>query len=219
MIKPLAPAAALIGASLLLPTAARANDYSGINHYCYMVNGSGGIVDLSSMCGMSGSPGSAPQPVGVSLEAVETASSEEGTVRIGFQQSMRDAGYNLLAGNLSTSDPTVSYDVWSNRDGLDYLYFIWGTSPGLGSDNRSEPDVVVRFLPADKVARVSDDVAQACFFSSGSFCDTASLGPTVVVPTHRRSENYSGNCLFPWQSASDGSQCGGRAAVVRAGGY
>ncbi|MBD2234585.1 hypothetical protein [Phormidium tenue] len=52
----------------------------------------------------------------------------------------------------------------------------------------------------------------------GSLCDTASLPPTVVVPTHRRSQSYASNCLFPWQSASDGSRCGAMAAVVREGG-
>ena len=50
MIKPILPAIALIGASLLLPTAARANDYLGIDHYCYMVESSGRVVNLSAMC-------------------------------------------------------------------------------------------------------------------------------------------------------------------------
>ncbi|PSN13951.1 hypothetical protein C7293_13745 [filamentous cyanobacterium CCT1] len=217
MIKPILPAAALIGASLLLPTAARANDYSGIDHYCYMVDGAGATVDLSSICGMS-RPAALP-PAALNAEQVETAQGEEVVTELGFVGSMRAAGYNLMAGNLSTSDPTVSYDVWSNRDGLDYLYFIWGSSPGPGLDNRSEPDVVVRFLPTDKVARVTDAAAQACYFSTGSFCDTASIPDSIVVPVHRRSENYAGNCLFPWQSASDGSRCGARAAVVREGGY
>ena len=31
--------------------------------------------------------------------------------------------------------------------------------------------------------------------------------------------NYSGNCQFEWQTAKDGSRCGGRAASVRPGGY
>ena len=45
MIKPIAPALALIGASLLLPTAARAADY-----YCFMVDSNGVIRDLTEMC-------------------------------------------------------------------------------------------------------------------------------------------------------------------------
>ena len=31
--------------------------------------------------------------------------------------------------------------------------------------------------------------------------------------------NYQGPCQFEWQTAKDGSRCGGRAATVRPGGY
>lgn len=50
MIKPIFPAVALIGASLLLPAVASDNDYSGINHYCYMINGAGEVMDLNHFC-------------------------------------------------------------------------------------------------------------------------------------------------------------------------
>ncbi|MEA5449434.1 excalibur calcium-binding domain-containing protein [Leptolyngbya sp. CCNP1308] len=49
MIRSIASTAALIGVSLLLPTAARA-DYSNIDHYCYMVDGTGAVVDLNHFC-------------------------------------------------------------------------------------------------------------------------------------------------------------------------
>jgi len=32
------------------------------------------------------------------------------------------------------------------------------------------------------------------------------------------SDVLAGNCDYPWQSASDGSSCGGRAASMRPGG-
>lgn len=206
----------LAAALVLVPAlGAGASEFPGVDHFCYWINNSGQILNLDSVCGVTAPP--VLPPVALSAETAE-AGEDEAVVELGFEGSMRAAGYSLMTGNLATSAPTVHYDVWKNRDGLDYLYFMWGSSPGSGMDNRSEPEVVVQFLPSDKVARVSNDVAQACFFSSGPTCNTASLEQTVVVPTHRRSENYPGNCMFPWQSASDGSRCGGRAAVVREGG-
>lgn len=207
---PLAAALALVPA-----LGAGASEFPGVDHFCYWINSSGQVLNLDSVCGVTAPP--VLLPVARSAQSAEVPQ-EEVVAELGFLESMRAAGYNLMAGNLSTSAPTVNFDVWKNRDGLDYLYFIWSDSPGPGLAGRGDPDVVVRFMPTDKVARVSNDVAQACFFSSGSFCNTASLEQTLVVPTHRRTENYGGNCLFPWQSASDGSRCGARAAVVREGG-
>jgi hypothetical protein len=53
MINPTFPAVALIGACLLLPTTARANDYSDIGHYCFIVNSSGVVHNLTEMCSPS----------------------------------------------------------------------------------------------------------------------------------------------------------------------
>lgn len=208
---PLAAALALVPA-----LGAGASEFPGVDHFCYWINNSGQVLNLDAVCGVTAPPVLAP--VALSSETVEPGQEEAVVPQLDFAGSMAAAGYSLMAGNLATSGPTVHYDVWKHRDGLDYLYFIWANSPGSGPNNRSEPEVVVRFLPADKVARVNNDVARACYFGSGSFCDTASLPKTVVVPTHRRTENYGGSCLFPWQSARDGSRCGARAAVVREGG-
>lgn len=78
MTKPIVSAVALIGACLLLPTAARANDYSAINHYCYMVDGAGNVVNLSHMCiNRNPLPASNPTAVAESRPALSGVALEE----------------------------------------------------------------------------------------------------------------------------------------------
>ncbi|WP_397193145.1 excalibur calcium-binding domain-containing protein [Nodosilinea sp. FACHB-141] len=93
--KPTVPAIALIGASLLLPCVARANDYSSIDHYCYMVSLGGEIRSLDHLC-----PGSAPQLVEAS--AVAAAVPMAGQVCDDFA-SWGEAQYHLKEGSAPSS--------------------------------------------------------------------------------------------------------------------
>jgi hypothetical protein len=104
MIKPILPAAALIGASLLLPTVARANNYSGINHYCFLVDGAGEVINLSQMCVNRN-----PAPAAESRAALSGAALEEalttGTVihADAFCEARAQGGTRREANNAATS--------------------------------------------------------------------------------------------------------------------
>lgn len=91
-----ASALALIGASLLLPNVARANDYLGIDHYCYMVGFSGEIMNLDHLC-----PGSGPQLVEASAVAA-AAAPMAGQVCDDFA-SWGEAQYHFKAGSAPSS--------------------------------------------------------------------------------------------------------------------
>lgn len=93
--KPTVSAIALIGASLLLPNVASANDYSSIDHYCYMVSLSGEVRNLNQLC-----PGSASQLVEAS--GVAAAVPMAGQVCDDFA-SWGEAQYQLKAGSAPTS--------------------------------------------------------------------------------------------------------------------
>jgi hypothetical protein len=95
MINPNIPAAALLGASLLLPTAASANPYSGIDHYCYMVDGWGKVINLSHMCTRS-----IPALPGVA--AVEEVIPMAGLVCDDFA-TQGEAQYHFLGGTAPAS--------------------------------------------------------------------------------------------------------------------
>ncbi|MBW4486023.1 MAG: excalibur calcium-binding domain-containing protein [Tildeniella torsiva UHER 1998/13D] len=95
MIKPILPAAALIGASLLLPTATSANDYSGIDHYCYMVNGAGEVMDLNHFCIRS-------NPESTEVASVEAAIPMAGLVCDDFA-TQGESQYHFLSGTAPKS--------------------------------------------------------------------------------------------------------------------
>ena len=57
-----------------------------------------------------------------------------------------------------------------------------------------------------------------CFISAcQSFANTDEQIKQIIIK--QSIANYSGNCPCPYNSARNGSRCGGRSAYSRAGGY
>ncbi|NEQ29862.1 MAG: hypothetical protein F6K04_02475 [Leptolyngbya sp. SIO4C5] len=92
----------------------------------------------------------------------------------------------------------VAYEVWQKEDRSGYYLFLW---PGNAASRSSLDPQVVAYYPG-AVVMVNEGRARGCYARN---CPE----PGIL---------YSGNCLFPWQTAADGSRCGARAATIRAGG-
>ncbi|HEY9877065.1 MAG TPA: hypothetical protein V6D29_01355 [Leptolyngbyaceae cyanobacterium] len=221
MLKYLLPVALLTAA---LPATAQTSAFPDVSLPCYSVDASGYVVDLAPLCGGEVSS----KETGI---VSSTVSSEVAEVPVegpmDFKSTMKAAGYRLALENRFYKD--VNYDVWDSGEGH-YMYFIW--EHGTEGD-RSNPQVVVEIEDPRSVV-YNDAYAQGCYYSSGSRCngdlldsaqrmspgDKETIQETLkAIPvTHQRMAGYTGSCMFPWQSASDGSQCGNRAALVRVGG-
>jgi hypothetical protein len=135
MIKPILPAIALIGASLLLPTAARADDYSGIDHYCYMVESSGRVINLSTMCSRTAPPPESDIDFGAYLERYE-ALADTGNFK--YDPVADGLEYCTQASVLNRSEMTDwKIEQWSNAPSSlesDYLLDHWSVISVLAPD-------------------------------------------------------------------------------------
>ena len=121
------------------------------------------------------------------------------------QQIMRADGFSLWnSGEMSG----IAFDVWRRpaAAGGGYYYFLWQGQYGRVAD-KGDPEVVVFF--DSNMAQLKSEFLTDCYNASGNTC----LNPDSK-PTHYR---FDGPCIFPWQTASDGSSCGDRAAIARPG--
>ncbi|MBE9160661.1 hypothetical protein IQ265_28130 [Nodosilinea sp. LEGE 06152] len=222
MLKTILARVAITGAVFLSAAVeVKAVEFPIIDHFCYWVNSSGQLLDLTSVC--TGLEQSFIPPTSQAVVVSEDVTEEP----VASPNSMQEAGYSLLLGRRATI-AGISFDVWGKR-GSDHIYYIWqGSNPTV----RDNPDLVVQ-VDISRNSRVNDDYPVGCFYSSSSTCtgdrvSSAVTDPGVqqriatslkTMPPHRKWGSYAGSCLFPWQSASDGSRCGARAAVIREGGY
>ena len=125
------------------------------------------------------------------------------------EQAMEADGFSLWN---SGERGGVAFDVYnrSASAGGGYYYFLWSGNYGAVADH-SDPEVVVFFQ--SNIARVTEPMLTDCYNANQN--DDQCLEPDRK-PTHFR---HVGPCAFPWQTAIDGSTCGGRAAIARPGGF
>lgn|GEM_PF-5536544 len=211
---------------LAFPAVAQISNLSIVNLYCYWIDGSGDVIDLTYMCGRG-------RTFANTISEADSLFSDESLEEVDsegeawdFEAVMQEEGYRSIITSRSTTG-NLTFDVWGKQNG-DFLFFIWSSRYGI---SRSEPDVIVGTNLANGV--VNDDYIIGCFYSAGSNCSGDELSSARLeastqarvktslgqMPANSRWENYQGNCLFPWQLASNGSKCGRRAAVIRPGGY
>ena len=104
----------------------------------------------------------------------------------------------------------VAFNVWKRKgkSGGGYYYFMW-EAPYAGVEDRGNPEVVVFF--DSNIARLDSKYLMDCY-QDGSYaqqCDKPE-----AKPVHYR---FAGPCIFPWQTAIDGSSCGARPAIAYPG--
>ena len=124
-----------------------------------------------------------------------------------YQQVMRADNFSLWnSGEMSG----IAFDVWRRpaASGGGFYYFLWQGQYGRVAD-KGDPEVVVFF--DSNMAQLKSEFLTDCY-NAPSTSNTC-LNPDRK-PVHYR---FDGPCTFPWQTAADGSSCGGRAALSRPG--
>ena len=124
-----------------------------------------------------------------------------------YQQAMQADNFSLWnTGEMSG----IAFDVWRRpaASGGGFYYFLWQGQHGRVTDT-GDPEVVVFF--DSNLAQLKSEFLTDCYSASttSDFC----LNPDRK-PAHYR---FEGPCIFPWQTAADGSSCGDRAAIARPG--
>lgn len=106
----------------------------------------------------------------------------------------------------------IAFDVWrrSAASGGGYYYFLW-KGQYANVVNTGDPEVVVFF--EGNIAQLKSAYLTDCYEAPAG--SNSCLEPDKK-PSHYR---YAGPCAFSWQTASDGSTCGSRAAIRRHGGF
>ncbi|MGB3291648.1 MAG: hypothetical protein WBB01_01510 [Phormidesmis sp.] len=128
---------------------------------------------------------------------------------VDYQQVMRADNFSLWnSGEMSG----IAFDVWRRpaASGGGFYYFLWQGQYGRVADT-GDPEVVVFF--DSNMAQLKSEFLTDCYNAPTS-SDTC-LNPDRK-PAHYR---FDGPCIFPWQTAANGTSCGGRAAISRPGSF
>ncbi len=141
---------------------------------------------------------------GISLIALTSVASAQGNE---YRQYMEADDFSLWNSGESQG---VAFNVWrrKGKSGGGFYYFLW-KSPYAAVADRGDPEVVVFF--DSNIAQLNSDFLVDCY-QDGAY-DSACQKPKTKPPHYR----YTGSCIFPWQTATDGFSCGESATILRPG--